>query len=200
MNIPNPIPAEDLKILKGILWKFSLQKTKEGVFYDLIFCIAIPQVTYIKTREVMKELIALNFYQYPPTIQTLKRIMRPCRFKRKATYALEAWKEFDFIYEALTNTQTSWEEKREHLVKNVKGLGMKTASHLLRNLGNSDFAIIDVHVLKFLGVPGPRSNKEYLVIEGLFQDKAEQYGVAPAELDAYVWKVYSDTPWSEFFF
>ena len=42
-------------------------------------------------------------------------------------------------------------ELREWLVKNVKGLGYKEASHFLRNIGKSeDLAILDRHILKNL--------------------------------------------------
>src|SRR3989344_7692576 len=42
------------------------------------------------------------------------------------------------------------EERRQWLVENVKGLGYKEASHFLRNIGYSNVAIIDFHIIDLL--------------------------------------------------
>jgi len=47
-------------------------------------------------------------------------------------------------------------EIREWLVKNVKGIGWKEASHFLRNVGYLDLAILDRHVLRVLPAAGPK--------------------------------------------
>ena len=52
------------------------------------------------------------------------------------------------------------QNKRGWLVVNVNGLGMKASSHFLRNLGNQSFAIIDTHILKYMGVDKPKNEKE----------------------------------------
>jgi len=41
-------------------------------------------------------------------------------------------------------------KKREEIVKNIKGLGMKEASHFLRNIGYKNLAIIDFHIIDLL--------------------------------------------------
>ena len=67
------------------------------------------------------------------------------------------------------------QEARERLfVLDVKGLGMKEASHFLRNVGRGKtIAILDRHILKNLkkygaidGVPTSLTKKRYLEIEG----------------------------------
>jgi N-glycosylase/DNA lyase len=91
-------------------------------------------------------------------------------------------------------------EKREWLVNNVSGLGMKSSSHFLRNQGAKNLAIIDTHIIKFMDARQPRTKNEYLQIESAFTDTAKSHNFTVAELDALVWKVYSKTPWSEFKF
>src|SRR5256885_1237436 len=64
-------------------------------------------------------------------------------------------------------------ELREFLVDNVKGLGMKEASHFMRNIGiGKDLAILDRHILKNLKlygvvdeIPNSLTQKKYLDIE-----------------------------------
>jgi len=80
---------------------------------------------------------------------------------------------------------------REWLV-GVKGLGMKEASHFLRNVGFKDVAIIDRHILNLLREHGMIDDRElsrerYLRIEKLLEDLARELGTDLARLDIYLW-------------
>lgn len=66
----------------------------------------------------------------------------------KAKYIVEARK-FSNIKDIVLE-QGSSKKAREFIVKNIKGLGYKESSHFLRNVGFSDVAIIDRHILKFM--------------------------------------------------
>ena len=64
---------------------------------------------------------------------------------------------------------------RAWLVREVKGLGWKEASHFLRNIGFRDLAILDRHILRNLRrhgvirtIPASLPEKRYLAIEGRF--------------------------------
>ena len=82
---------------------------------------------------------------------------------------------------------------REWLVKNIKGLGYKEASHFLRNVGYPDVAIIDRHVLNVLAEnriiqkPKTLSPKTYLWIEAKLAKLAKQLHMRIGELDLYLW-------------
>lgn len=84
-------------------------------------------------------------------------------------------------------------EAREWLVKNVKGLGYKEASHFLRNIGFRNLAIIDFHIIDLLVREGlierPKSltRKRYLEIEEVLGGLALRAGMILAELDLYLW-------------
>ncbi|HID73410.1 TPA: N-glycosylase/DNA lyase [Candidatus Micrarchaeota archaeon] len=84
-------------------------------------------------------------------------------------------------------------ERREWLVGNVKGLGYKEASHFLRNVGYSDVAIIDRHILHVLEKYGmieqPKSltKRRYLEIEAILSGIADKASVSLGELDLYLW-------------
>jgi N-glycosylase/DNA lyase len=85
------------------------------------------------------------------------------------------------------------EERREWLVKNIKGLGYKESSHFLRNIGFDDYAIIDSHILDLLKryelIKQPKSltRKKYLEIEKILQTIATKTNLTLAELDLYLW-------------
>ncbi|MCK4327874.1 MAG: N-glycosylase/DNA lyase [Candidatus Diapherotrites archaeon] len=82
---------------------------------------------------------------------------------------------------------------RDWLVKNIKGIGMKEASHFLRNVGLDNYAIIDFHILDLLArhglikKPKALTKKKYLEIEKKLAKLADSTGLSPAELDLYLW-------------
>ena len=83
---------------------------------------------------------------------------------------------------------------REWLVKNIKGLGYKEASHFLRNIGLKNVAIIDFHVLNLLKKHGlvkwekrTLTKKKYLEIENILKELARELDITLAELDLYLW-------------
>ena len=86
------------------------------------------------------------------------------------------------------------EGDRDWLVANVKGFGMKEASHFLRNVGFDDVAIIDFHIVDLLvreGLieKGVMNRKRYLEIEGVLRGLAERVGLSLGELDLYLWYI-----------
>ena len=85
---------------------------------------------------------------------------------------------------------------REWLVKNIKGLGYKEASHFLRNVGFCNLAILDRHIINLLIENGllkekPKSltKKIYLEIEERFMALAGSLKMSAAELDLYMWYI-----------
>lgn len=84
---------------------------------------------------------------------------------------------------------------REWIVKNIKGIGMKEASHFLRNIGYKNIAIIDFHIIDLLVknnfIKGPRTKsltiKKYLEIENVLRKISEKANLNLGELDLYLW-------------
>ncbi|MGA2130259.1 MAG: N-glycosylase/DNA lyase [Candidatus Pacearchaeota archaeon] len=82
---------------------------------------------------------------------------------------------------------------REELVKNIKGLGMKEASHFLRNIGFNNYAIVDFHIVDFLvknkmiEKPKTITPKKYLEIEQILSKLAKKTNTNLGELDLYLW-------------
>lgn len=110
-------------------------------------------------------------------------------YKRKSSYVEDAFSNFEGIVKALDLDSIS---ARKKLLK-VRGLGMKEASHFLRNTGREDVAIIDRHVLKWLKGEGYISEvpsiteKRYVEVEKILSDIAEEKKCSLAELDLRIW-------------
>ena len=89
------------------------------------------------------------------TKQEINKELQKVRFKNKKTeYIFEARNKFfgenNSIYSNIKKMNDPL-ELREYLVKNVKGIGWKEASHFLRNIGlGSNLAILDIHIIRNL--------------------------------------------------
>ena len=81
------------------------------------------------------------------------------------------------------------------IVRSVKGLGFKEASHFLRNIGlGTGLAILDRHILRTMKghgvirkIPDAISPKSYLRLEKAFLRWAAKLDIPPAHLDLLIW-------------
>ncbi len=89
-------------------------------------------------------------------------------------------------------------ERRDWLVKEkgIKGLGYKEASHFLRNIGLSGYAILDKHVLnclaelKIIDEPKPPNTRSrYLSIESKLKQLASDLEIDFDEMDLVLWSM-----------
>jgi N-glycosylase/DNA lyase len=84
---------------------------------------------------------------------------------------------------------------RNALAEEVRGLGMKEASHFLRNVGlGKDLAILDRHILRNLvalrvieKMPKTLTKKKYLEIEEAMRRFSEEAKIPMDELDMLLW-------------
>jgi N-glycosylase/DNA lyase len=161
------ISTADRKHIREVLATFKKKKTEEETFYELCFCLCAPQTTFKNNCRVLDRLVELDFFHKSYSDDFLHKVVKPARFyHNKTKYLQKAKIHWAKTYEALGHTLfCDGFCKRSWLYDNVAGLGLKAASHLLRNLGEKDLAIIDTHILKFLSCLPPNTNKEYLTIE-----------------------------------
>ena len=114
--------------------------------------------------------------------------------ERRAEYIVEARRLAPDLKEIVQGFGTT-KAAREWLVRNVKGLGWKEASHFLRNVGYLDVAIIDRHILSNMREYGLVSDdgskgltkKRYLKYELILEEVAKRVGMSLGELDLYLW-------------
>ena len=170
------------------------KEEEKAILMELIFCINSPQTKYtknIKGEELSKLVDALPSLSVEDLAELYKGRIR--FHNNKARYCIAAHIIFPEILTVL-GWGSSPKRKREWLVKHVKGLSYKEASHFIRNIGRDggELAILDIHILKYLDYPKSYvpSRKEYLNLEQVFIDKAEALGIPAGELDVKLWEEY----------
>jgi len=189
--------AERRNAIQARLVDFSRVPTSE-YFYELAYCLMTPQSSAAHAESVVNVLRIENFFENgfnPESI--LRKKEHYIRFhKNKAKYLLENRLKLEAILATLSNGH-SGANVREWLVKHVKGLGYKEATHFLRNIGrNEGLAILDRHILRNLQrfgairrVPASLSKKKYLVIEKRFKEFSEMIEIPLDELDLLFWSM-----------
>lgn len=190
----------DIEIAKKIIQRFEKEKSIEETFYNLCFCVLVPQVrfsTILKTIQILK---SNNFYEKTYTKNEILEFIKSVRFKnRKSEYLLELKHKSNMFWETLMillESEIDPQAKRKWLIGNIKGMGMKSASHFLRNHGEVELAIIDTHILKHFQIKDKKFN--YLDLENRMKTEANETGVNIAVLDALIWKQFSNTNWENF--
>lgn len=205
-------------------FKTVCRASEERIFAELCFCICTPQSSAVVCWERILDL-AKNRILYEGNEKEIAARLRGVRFrKNKARFIVEARRFFSIngtidvrtklrqMVAQNTKPQTSLThldqngtvEKmnlkevanlREMLVQEVKGLGMKEASHFLRNIGiGGKLAILDRHILKNLAhygvidkIPRSLSKKVYLEIERRMRLFSDEIGIPMDELDLVLW-------------
>lgn len=196
-SIHNKIKSEHKKkssSIKKRLKEFSKNKSlkPEEKFVELCFCICTPQSQAKKVAEVIhNDNTELLMGGAQDVLEN--ELRSKTRFhKNKARYIVHA-RDFIQHIDALPDDTVI---AREWLVKNIKGLGYKEASHFLRNIGYRDICIIDRHVITIMHEAGvfkknvpPKNVKEYLLMEQKVKDFAKQLKIDVDELDLLMWSM-----------
>ena len=168
---------------------------REDYFYELCFCLCTPQSKARNALRVVDKLKQMNFLEndFNPLF-LLQDKEHYIRFhNQKAKRMILAKKNYNRLMELL-NSSLSPSQKRFEIKASFEGIGMKEASHFLRNIGYRNLAILDRHILKHLvkcglydELPNINSEKKYLEIEKKFQNFAYEIGVPIDELDLLFW-------------
>jgi len=175
----------------------------DGLFYELAYCILTPQSSAEHADRAVQALCETGFREhgFDPT-DILRRPESYIRFHNtKARRLLEVRVQFPDIDRVVQAGRmanhgpgTKGPQVRQWLVQNVRGLGMKEASHYLRNIGFRNLAILDRHILRNLKhhrvvrtLPATMTVRRYLRIEDRFRAFAEATGIPMDELDLLFW-------------
>ncbi|MBI1972349.1 MAG: N-glycosylase/DNA lyase [Candidatus Aenigmarchaeota archaeon] len=173
-------------------------KSSEKIFLELCFCLCTPRSSAIKCDRIIKQL-AGNGLLFNGSAGDIKKYMDEISFpNEKSGYIVGARERFanrNVDFTEFFRKFLSPAGAREWLVKNVKGLGRKEASHFLRNIGlGKSFAILDVHILKNLEefgvigeVPQQLTDKKYMEIEAKMKTFSKVVGIPMEELDLLLW-------------
>ena len=175
------------------------KKGGRALFEELCFCLLTPQSKARSCDAAISELKEKKLLFSGNAAAIAKVLSTKTRFhNNKARYLVEAWKKFEtdnFALLAHTTFSGSERNAREYFLQEVKGLGLKEASHYLRNVGRgSTLAILDRHILKNLvkcgaigKVPASLTEKRYLQIEKDMEKFCTRTGIPLAHLDLLFW-------------
>lgn len=173
----------------------------EAVFYMFVFCLLVPGGKATQTRKAVCLLQDFHFYDKECTREAALTLIKSyVRFpEQKVDRLMEfkvMWPAFSqWLFKAI-EYRIPAVKVRENIVKNVKGFGFKAASHALRNLGYTNLAVIDTHILKYAkywypekpDVGYPTSESGYLKMEESFRHWAqERFNLDPCVLDWFIW-------------
>jgi len=192
--INNLKKSEVSKAVKSRINEFNEIRSKfhDKIFGELCFCVMTANCSAEKCIEVQK-LVGDGFHNLPEEKLAQKLRLYGYRFPNiRAKYIVQA-RELQGELKSNIKTYKDSHKLREWIVKNIKGLGYKEASHFLRNIGFTDYAIIDFHILDLLTKlnliekPKTLTKTKYLEIEELLEKIAEGLNLNLAELDLYMW-------------
>jgi len=169
--------------------------TDKDLFIELCFCICTPQSKALKVAEVINAENADKLLTLEQS-SLAEMLRRNTRFhNNKAKHIINARKYLPEI-KRLNNHSKDGVIAREFLVKNIKGIGYKEASHFLRNIGYRDLCIVDRHVINlmhelkvFKNNITPSTPKKYLEMEKHIKDYAKKQGYDVDELDLVLWSI-----------
>ena len=171
----------------------------EKIFTELVFCLLTPmargKLCWAAVENMVKDGIL-----FKGNSRKIATYLAGARFiNKKSMYIVEAREKFLFdkrhsLRDIISGIGNGG-EAREWVVKHIKGLGYKEASHFLRNIGFvQDLAILDRHVLrnlKLTGViqeaPGSLSRGRYLDIEKRMTAFSMLIDIPMSHLDLLMW-------------
>jgi len=171
--------------------KIRVQHINE-IFKELCFCIMTANCGAEKCIEV-HEGIANGFLNLSKEKLTTKFKVLGYRFPNiRSEYIVKARVHKDNL-EKMIKTNDDINGLRDWIVKNIKGIGYKEASHFLRNIGYKNYAIIDFHIVdlmvknNLIDKPKTMTKTKYLEIEELLKSIGNKLNLNMAELDLYLW-------------
>lgn len=173
--------------------------TEEDIFSELSFCILTPQ-SKAKTCWAIIEYLRKTGILFNGNIKEISRILKAIRFhNNKSKYILNVRDKFlsskNSSIKGCINKFPDPYSCRDWLVKNIKGIGYKEASHFLRNIGKGEkLAILDRHILKNMKrlglieeIPETLTKSKYIMLEKKLSEFAKRIKIPLSHLDLLLW-------------
>jgi len=170
-------------------------------FSELCFCILVANAKFSTGFQIQQTLGYNGFITLPEEKLAAQIRLHKHRFHNtKAHYICQA-RGYTNIKSILTDlipnhSRKNEEIARQWLVRHIKGIGYKEASHFLRNTGSTHLAIVDRHIVNvlfryriLLEKPKSITPKIYLEIEEKLEQLGKQIHMHQAELDLYLWSM-----------
>ena len=160
---------------------------------ELIFCTLTPQSNAQKCWQAVREIKKIS----EKSEESIKNILRTkTRFhNNKTNYILHNLNNWNGIKNKINKEKLNPIELRNWLSENIKGYGLKEASHFLRNIGlsNNKITILDRHILKnlkelkIIDEDKIKNKRDYLEKEKRFINFSKEVKIPIDELDLLFW-------------
>ncbi len=197
LKIYKIIKPEIEKAIKG--YKKVWNKSEKEIFAEIAFCILTPQSKAKNAWSAITTLVENNLL-YTGSSSEIVEYLNIVRFKNnKSKYLIELrnlmTKNKKLQPKKILSEIGDTLEKRKWILKNIKGMGLKEASHVLRNLGfGENIAILDRHILRNLkelniidNIPKTITEKKYYEIEEKMRNYSKFCKIDMDELDLVLW-------------
>ncbi len=168
------------------------------IFEELAFCIltsAVGPKVGLMSLDAIKDILIEG-----TEIDIQRKLVKVHKYPGKASFIVHTREylksEFDFKLKDLVLSFKDPIERRDFFASNkdIKGIGYVQASHFLRNIGFSGYAILDKNVMLSLYQFGvidspkpPTTKKKYLEIEDKLREFANELCIEIDELDLLLW-------------
>ena len=172
--------------------------TEDQVFAELCFCLFTPQSKAVSCWSSIERLVEKDLLLNGTASEIINEIKGVRFHNNKTGYLLEVRERYlNGDIKGLNSFLTAVKpfELREWLFTNIKGYGIKEASHFLRNVGLGDeLAILDRHILKNLvifgvikEIPKTLNKKVYYDIENKMKVFSKKISIQMDHLDLLFW-------------
>jgi N-glycosylase/DNA lyase len=168
------------------------KRVNEDIFCELCFVILAAHYSAEGSLKIQED-VQRGFCHLPEEALVAKLRGHGHRFpEARAKYIMEARRHIGSL-KIMIKQHDNERDLREWFVRNVRGIGMKTSSQFLRNIGYENLAIVDFHIIDLLvrydviEQPKALTTKKYLEIESVLEQIASRVGMNLAELDLYLW-------------
>ena len=196
-NLKKTSLSKDIEKKKSQFLSFQ-KKSNHDIFKELCFCLMTANFNAKRAVEIQEKCGSVFL---TGTEEELSKILKinGHRFPNTRAHFIYLAQEHKADIKEKLFTIKGKDEKREWLVKNIKGLGFKEASHFLRNIGFFDYAIIDFHIVdilvenKIIEKPKTLNKANYLLIESKLESLAKKTNLTLGELDLYLWYMETGT-------
>ncbi|QGA54405.1 N-glycosylase/DNA lyase [Sulfolobus sp. E5-1-F] len=181
-------------------FKLNNLSNEEVWFRELTFCLLTANSSFISAYQALN---CLGDKIYYADEEVVRNILKSCKYRfynLKAKYIIMAReKVYGKLKEEIKPLADNDQQLAREKLLNIKGIGMKEASHFLRNVGYFDLAIIDRHLINFMkriGAIGETdvkhlSKSRYIYFENVLKSIASNFNLSVGILDLFIW--YNET-------
>lgn len=189
---------DEIKKRLGEFKEIYEEADEKRIFEELCFCILSsgvgPKVAQKSIDNIRDQLFNGN-----EDILFMK-LKETHKYPEKVSYIIATRnylnEEFDLKIKEKLDSISDIQERRDFIANNkgIKGIGYVQASHFLRNIGYSGYAILDKNIVKTLfefslteDTKPPSSKKRYLEKENKVKQLAEILDIHIDEVDLLLW-------------